>query len=66
MEKNSLLYFLDKKRSYQFNICVSSLVFQEAIRVDPKQAKMRLAVSAHFPMLDMDILREILETVNYD
>jgi hypothetical protein len=66
MEKSSLLYFLYKIRSYQFNTCVSALIFQEASRVDPTQAQMRLAASAHLPMLDMDILREIVETVNYD
>jgi len=45
---------------------VSALLFQEAIRVDPTQALMRLAASAHFPMLDMGTLGEIIVAVNYD
>jgi hypothetical protein len=42
------------------DIFQQSLVFQEASRDNPKQAQMMFAASAHFSILDMDILREIV------
>jgi len=50
----------------QTGILQHSLVFQEASTDDPKQAQMKLAASAHFPMLDADIFREIVVMASYD
>ncbi|RPI76458.1 MAG: PIN domain-containing protein [Desulfobacteraceae bacterium] len=42
------------KLSTKYKAYVSALVYQEAGKGNPEQAKMRIAVIAEFPMLDID------------